>query len=554
VLSSRTSSLPLTVVGALLAVAATAPAASAAPQRYASPTGTGDCSAASPCFIRQAIEGAGAGDEVIVASGNYSLGQTLADPAKITIHGVAGQPRPRLLFSGAGQNGLRLEHGTTLRYVRVHQSASSYALGVWDADIDQVIANAPNFTVGIKKGVIRNSIVVATASNGHAIGSGASDTSLVTLRNVTAIAPASGGVAIQAQATDSGYAGVLVRNVIARGGPGGVSLVARAVDPGGTAKITVDHSNWLGGMTDGAGASIADGVGNQSAAPIFVDAGADDYRQAAGSPTIDAGFDEFINGAFDVDGDLREIGATDIGADEFVVAPAVTTGPAGGVTDHSATLTGSVNANGVATSYWFEYGPTTGYGNATLSVAAGSGSSAIAAGAALGGLSPATTYHYRLVATNSGVPTYGTDQTFTTALPPPAPSAPASSPTSTTTTPAPAFAGVRLVSSRLTFGGRFVTLKLSCRAGTLGRCSGRTKLTAERRAGSRAARLVTLGRAPFSIMPGKQAKVRVRVTRAGRRLLRGARRLRGTDTNAAYDGAGQSRTTVAAVTVRRRQR
>ena len=143
-----------------------------------------------------------------------------------------------------------------------------------------------------------------------------------------------------------------------------------------------------------------EGAGNQSSAPAFVNAAAGDYRQAPGSLTIDAGLDEAINGAFDVDGDPRQIGGIDIGADEFVVVPVVTTGPASAVTDHSATLSGSVDAKGVPASSHFEYGLTTAYGSATPATDAGSGLAVAAA--TIGGLSPATTYHYRLVATNAG--------------------------------------------------------------------------------------------------------------------------------------------------------
>jgi hypothetical protein len=113
---------------------------------------------------------------------------------------------------------------------------------------------------------------------------------------------------------------------------------------------------------------------------------------------------------------------------------------------------------------------------------------------------------------------------------------------------------VKLLSTRLSFPGRAITLKLSCPASTAGRCSGRTKLTALRRASAPRRRSATLGRATFSIAPGSQARVKVPVSRAGRRLLIRVGRLRGTDTNDAQDGMGQSRTTVAAVTIRRRQR
>jgi hypothetical protein len=572
-LASRTHRLRLlTVLGALLAAASIAPAASAAAQRYAGPTGSGTaCSSASPCPIKEAVEAASGGDEVIVAPGDYTLTTTLKTPYAITIHGVAGQPRPRLLFSGLGQQGLWVIAGSTLRYVEVDQAPGNDWMALYASSnslVDQVIARASGArTAVINNSTIRNSIVAMSNPNGGTALETASNgsNSISTYRNVTATATT--GWAIRAWAyTDS--AKIVARNVIARSGPGIESLRARAVDPGTTATITVDHSNWSGKLIEGNG-SIVDGGFNQNSAPAFVDAAAGDYRQAAGSPTIDAGLTEFIDGPLDVEGDPRQIGTIDIGADEFFVAPTATTGPASAVTEQSATLSGSANPNGVPTAYWFEYGPTTAYGSTTSSMDAGSGTGGVAATATLGGLSPATTYHYRLVAANSAVVKHGADQGFTTASPPPpAPTpppptqtspAPASSSTSQTstspTTPAtPAFAGVRLVSTRPPFGGGFITLRLSCPAGTVGRCSGRSKLTARRRGSSGAVRSVTLGRASFSIAPGKQGKVRVRVSRGGRRLLSQVRRLRGRDTNAARDGAGQSKTTVAAVTIRRRQR
>jgi PKD repeat protein len=137
----------------------------------------------------------------------------------------------------------------------------------------------------------------------------------------------------------------------------------------------------------------------------------------------------------------------------------------------------------------------------------------------------------------------------------PTPPPPLSTPSAPPPPPTPGFAGVKLVSTKLTLAGRFIMLRLRCPAATVGGCSGRTTLSArERRPGSLAARRVTLGRARFSIAAGKQAQVRVRASRAGRQLLNRTRRLRGRASNAARDGAGQSKTTVAAVTIRRRHR
>jgi hypothetical protein len=113
------------------------------------------------------------------------------------------------------------------------------------------------------------------------------------------------------------------------------------------------------------------------------------------------------------------------------------------------------------------------------------------------------------------------------------------------------FAGVSLVSRTLTLSGKFITLKLRCPAGTVGGCSGQAKLSARRRTGTRR---VALGKARFSLAAGGRSTVRVRVSRAGLRRLRGVRRLRATDTNVAHDGAGVSKTTVTKVTIRRRTR
>jgi hypothetical protein len=88
------------------------------------------------------------------------------------------------------------------------------------------------------------------------------------------------------------------------------------------------------------------------------------------------------------------------------------TASAGGLT--TATLTGAVNPEGSPTSYYFSYGPTSAYGNQTAPLAAGAGTSSTPASAALSGLTPATTYHYRLIAVSRAGTSYGADRTVTT--------------------------------------------------------------------------------------------------------------------------------------------
>lgn len=99
-------------------------------------------------------------------------------------------------------------------------------------------------------------------------------------------------------------------------------------------------------------------------------------------------------------------------------APTATTGSASNVGPSGATVSATVNPNGAATSYHFEYGTTTGYGSNTAATSAGSGTADMSVSANLTGLSPGTVYHYRVVADNSAGKTPGADKTFTTTAPP----------------------------------------------------------------------------------------------------------------------------------------
>ena len=101
-------------------------------------------------------------------------------------------------------------------------------------------------------------------------------------------------------------------------------------------------------------------------------------------------------------------------------APSATTTAASGIGQTSATLNGSVNPNGQATTYYFDYGTTVAYGSQSPAnpATAGSGSGALAFSTAISGLTRGTTYHYRIVAQSGGGVTAGSDQTFTTLDPP----------------------------------------------------------------------------------------------------------------------------------------
>lgn len=104
---------------------------------------------------------------------------------------------------------------------------------------------------------------------------------------------------------------------------------------------------------------------------------------------------------------------TRIASFKFGNAPAVSTIAATGVGATSATMNGSINPNGLATTYYFQWGTTVSYGSVTSTTSAGSGSTTVNVNAPLTGLVSGTTYHFRLVGVNTDGTVYGSDLTFT---------------------------------------------------------------------------------------------------------------------------------------------
>ncbi len=95
--------------------------------------------------------------------------------------------------------------------------------------------------------------------------------------------------------------------------------------------------------------------------------------------------------------------------------PIASTRPATGVTENSAILQGLLNPAGVATDYHFEYGAAVEYGTLTPPVTTGATVGGSNVQAAISGLQPSTTYHFRLVAANDTGDDAGEDIVFTTA-------------------------------------------------------------------------------------------------------------------------------------------
>lgn len=123
-------------------------------------------------------------------------------------------------------------------------------------------------------------------------------------------------------------------------------------------------------------------------------------------------------------------GGPQVGADQtFITAPAAA-GGATDVTTKRATLTGTINPHGEATTYYFNYGPTSNYGASTPEVDGGSDDGDQQVSQSISGLEPDTVYHVQVVAKTGDVVRFGGDGLFKT---PPAPTAVAISPTGIST-------------------------------------------------------------------------------------------------------------------------
>ena len=108
------------------------------------------------------------------------------------------------------------------------------------------------------------------------------------------------------------------------------------------------------------------------------------------------------------------IGGSVVGTAFAATSPAASTGAATNVGDSTATLNGVINPNGRTTQYDFSFGPTNAYGSTTVLHTVKAGTKPVAVSIRLIGLTPGTTYHYRINASSSGGSGIGADRHFTT--------------------------------------------------------------------------------------------------------------------------------------------
>jgi hypothetical protein len=324
---------------ALVALAVTA-GASAATTRYASPsggaTGAEPCPLSDPCNLTNAIQGHLAGqvvngDQVIILSGlgAYNPGGAIAIPANIDVGGEPGKPLP--VIHGAGTVGLSRSGPATIHDLRIEQASGTAGIDL-DSTPGGLVAERVFVSYGGATGggacefsetsTMDDSVCWATGAMGAGVFNGGGITH-VTLHNVTAVGSGTGARGIR---MDSNSLVTLNgTNVIVLGTLSDVF----SNTTGGTTEVTLDHSNFDTAPATGGATATAPGTnGNQTTPPLFVNSAGGDFRELAGSPTIDAGLADPAIGSFDLDHAARSqalclggVANPDIGA--YEIAPPV---------------------------------------------------------------------------------------------------------------------------------------------------------------------------------------------------------------------------------------
>jgi hypothetical protein len=239
-------------------------------------------------------------------------------------------------------------------------------------------------------------------------------------------------------------------------------------------------------------------------------------------------------------------------------APSVTTGAASSITQTTATLNALVNPNGEpVTECKLEYGTTTSYGSsAPCGVSPGSGHSDVAVSASITALAAATSYHYRVLATNAQGTGEGSDQTFTTPLPT---ALQEQGVAAAQARKKPALPAAELVSTSLTASSAgTVIVRVSCPA-EVSSCAGTVTLrtlsavstgaTVSRPQKARAA-ILTLAVGSFKVAGGRATTVKLHLSSRARALLARTRVLRARATLLSRDPTGARDTTQMTVTIR----
>ncbi len=312
-------------LGLIAAVVALAVPATAAADKYASPAGAGDCSAAAPCSFNDAVTNAGNGETVFVYGdrGPYSISFASDSGDSIHVVGINGRPQ----INSTGEYALELQGpGSTATNLDLSSSGAgggNGTLSLKGASADHISARSTGGGspgCGLSDADLSNSFCFSSSS-GPGLQTGASLVSVTNhVSNVTVLSTNS--EALEAYAGNGLSNFTIVANSILKGkpGPGDGDIAGFTPGTGSMSVSTTASAFDPAQVFPGAGGAVAQAPSNVSAPPLL---NSGDGSQLAGSPTIDRGQAGFTTGT-DLFGDPRDQAGTcggavipDIGADEF---------------------------------------------------------------------------------------------------------------------------------------------------------------------------------------------------------------------------------------------
>jgi phosphodiesterase/alkaline phosphatase D-like protein len=324
------------------------------------------------------------------ASGEFELDvtkMTTAPPAPTVVTGTATTVTQATATlnatvnpNGANVSACEFEYGTTTSYGKTVACSTSPGAGTSAVSVSAPLSGlSPNTTYDYR--------ISATNSTGTSTGSNETLKTLEELKIVPAPTVVTGTATTVTQATATLNATV---------NPNGANVSACEFEYGTTTSYgkTVACSTSPGAGTSAV--SVSAPLSGLSPNTTY------DYRISATNSTgTSKGLNETLKTPAEV---------------VVIPAPTVVTGTATTVTQTTATLNATVNPNGAnVTACEFEYGTTTSYGKTVAcSTSPGAGTSAVSVSAPLSGLSPNTTYDYRISATNSTGTSKGLNETLKT--------------------------------------------------------------------------------------------------------------------------------------------
>jgi hypothetical protein len=282
----------IAVLGALALGLFAFPALAAATTFHVAPAGSGTaCSVAAPCELSYALGVAVANDTVQATGGQGTYGTpttpltaAIVVPAYVRLEGEPGQPMPTV-YTGSHSTFASVEtrQGAVLDNFAIHESSTTTALfagGLGSVERALVFGSPAQAACVLAAG---STIVDSACGGGYGLYesvTGGGQTLPLYVRNDTFYGSIIGAVF---SAGDMTFLPEVVNTIFLEG-------VRVADQTGGTVEVSAINSSYSGVIEeDGATMTPEGTLHNQTAEPLLVDPANGDFRELAGSPTIDAG-------------------------------------------------------------------------------------------------------------------------------------------------------------------------------------------------------------------------------------------------------------------------